>query len=462
MGFNEERRNSLIEGLGSWSFTGLSVAGVVNGLALHPVGPRLLAGFGLAVFAAGAALVALARLPGSEPLVAAGLFLMSYGGHAPYLVGFNMACLFQKRQALFISLVSAAFNVTGFLPMLFSSLYASTSSSSSRGGLFIAWASAAAVCAGLAVLLLPRHALVPGDAPSSALLDACSRSAARSRGRAPSSILATPPPSGAMPAAAASLPPSPLLSLPPAARQPAAAGVLLPLARLLRSPQLLLLCLWFGASLLYVSFMCASVNGQLQLKDPEPACRNNTLNGSFYSGGGGGGGANASSTTLTPCRWLTYSTLFQTITNLGFLLNPMIGLLIPRMGLPASAAAANLSSQLFVLLMLVPGIQATPAAFALMSVQKSFLFTTFFAYVAATWPGPLYGQVVALATGTAALLSLLIAPLSDWAAGRDFGAVNIAQAAMTLPLYALPLLMRRSEARRLQQEQLEDEAGAGK
>lgn len=147
----------------------------------------------------------------------------------------------------------------------------------------------------------------------------------------------------------------------------------------------------------------------------------------------------------------TYAnTIYPVVGGLAFVFNPIVGVWLDHGRFGYAFYAANLSNQLVLLGTIVPSLQFQVVTCLLYAVQKAILFAVFFAYLALEFEPDIYGTLVALCTAGATLVglgSLALVPLVQDTLHGQYTWVNVALAALCLPLYALGYIVRRKERR---------------
>ena len=382
-----------LSGVFSAAFFSLLASRLVFGVVLDKFGPKVCSVCGLLCCALGAALFAVASSTSGVETFEIGYGLLGFGGPGVHVSSFHLSNLFAKRKRrLIISTFSGIFSASGLLFIVFRYLH--ESGVASRRDLFASYSGLLVFLAGLITYVQPLHTLQAGDSML------CGRRTCR------------------MQVLRASTQASSNLDGLDQKQDNDCRAVAKKSTRLKDrkivvqciSPLSILACLFLSVTFLHLQFYLSNIR---QLLSPLG----------------------------TASEVGDYLLLFNVVGSLGILAAPLVSKVLDR-GFASGFSLAIMICLGFNLTTYVKVLHVQVLTFALWSVGRFCLFSTFFAFLPATFGFATFGTLNGIHSIVAATFGLLNYPLT--AAALDAGSftpVFIVLLVLQVLLFVVPILV---------------------
>jgi MFS family permease len=353
------RKNEIMQYIFNAAFQASSVASVIVGFTQDHFGPRVCGVGGTLVSLGGNLLMAFASWKGNGWI----LFVIAYvaiagGGIGPYLSSFHIASLY-KSGSFIITVICGTFNLAGCVYILFSALEVT------RQQFYIGMAVVSGFgCVGC-FLLYPSKQYAPGDECVLPIMRwiRSNKEYERLNVQSPVSYIKDDAFSADSEALSTPVKPGPRFT------------------EVVKSLPFMLVCLWYAAIALWVSFLGGALPNRFTLL-------------------GDGDG-----TKFWPEN-IFNNWLYPTLGNGSWFFAPLMGLAMQRWGFPGPILVTNIVCCACVGTFLVNNLSTQLATLALYAWGKACIFGVSFAYLAAVYPGHMYGSLIAVMTGVAAIIGL--------------------------------------------------------
>jgi len=156
--------------------------------------------------------------------------------------------------------------------------------------------------------------------------------------------------------------------------------------------------------------------------------------------------SNLQSLAETPEEAKASNRIFSTVTALGGLLSPLVGVIIDRLGLPVALDLLLVVSCIHELASAIPNLAVQPVGFVGFAAFRAFLFTCNSTFMYTVFAGPNVGGLLGVSTLIASafaslhfgLFALAVGPLA-----RDFFLIHAVLLVCDLTLFAFPWFLRR-------------------
>ena len=139
-----------------------------------------------------------------------------------------------------------------------------------------------------------------------------------------------------------------------------------------------------------------------------------------------------------------YADVFDIVSNLGFMFNPLIGVWLAKKGYTLVLALTILAGQGYLAVTFAASLPVQVVGFALLAVQRSLMFTSFYSYIAVGFDARMYGRLLGVLCVYGTVIGASQTALSHMALQTDHGdysRVMYLQIGLMCTLYAWAVLV---------------------